>query len=64
LAHQAGNADALAAVDQQFGQREGDDQRAFELAVARKPRGEKSIDAERSGQIQTVCAASHSCSRT
>ena len=33
--HQAGNADAFAARDQQFGERERHDQRAFQLAVAR-----------------------------
>ena len=33
--HQAGNADAFAARDQQFGEREGHDQPALQLAVAR-----------------------------
>ena len=40
-AHQAGQADALAALDQHFGERERDDQRAVELALAREPRGER-----------------------
>ena len=32
--------------------------------VARTSGDAKTMDADRSGQIQTVCAASHSCSRT
>ena len=63
-AHQAGNADALAAGDQQLGEREGDDQRALELGSRAPVVEANAIDGERSGQIQTVCAASHSCSRT
>ena len=63
-AHQAGNADALAALDQHFGQRKRDDQRAVELAFPRRGGEANTIEGERSGQIQTVCAASHSCSRT
>jgi len=61
--HQAGNADPFAARDQQFGQREGHDQPALQLAVARLFGCER-IDGERSGHSHTVCAASHSCSRT
>ena len=63
-AHQAGNADPLAALHQNFGEREGHHQRALELARSVTSAEAKAIDGERSGQIQTVCEASHSRSRT
>ncbi len=40
-AHQAGQADALAGFDQDFGERERDGERAVELAFAREPRRER-----------------------
>ena len=39
--HQPGDADALAAGDEQLGPREGDDQRPVELGLARGPGGER-----------------------
>ena len=63
-ARQAGNADTFAAFDQDLGKRERHDQGAVEFGFGRRAASEKAIEGERSGQIQTVCAASHSCSRT
>ena len=61
---QAGNADPFAALDQDLGERERHHQGAVELGLARRAASLNAIEGERSGQIHTVCAASHSCSRT
>ena len=50
----AGQADAFAGLDQQFGQREGDDQAAVQLALVGIACEAKSIEGERSGHIHTV----------
>ena len=62
--HQAGNADAFAAGDQQFGEREGRRSARAPACCRAACLEANAIDGERSGHSQTVCAASHSCSRT
>ena len=62
--HQAGHADALAGLHQHLGEREGDDQRSGRAWTPAPACDVNTIDGERSGHSHTVCAASHSCSRT
>ena len=62
--HQAGNADAFAARDQEFGEREASRSGRVPACCRATACDANAIDGERSGHSHTVCAASHSCSRT
>ena len=62
--HQARHADALAGLHQHLGEREGDHQASDRAWTPARAASVNTIEGERSGHSHTVCAASHSCSRT